>query len=108
MDSVLETVEWGKSALDLIKHTQELDPNLPAFIHIRHSERPSATQRQTGFKLPLTEKGEKASYELGNKLPVTRKYHLYHTDIDRTLVTAENIMKGIQEIKGVAAHLMEE
>jgi len=102
MPSVLESVEWGKSALELIQHVRELDPNAPAVLHIRHSERLPVSLRQEGFNLSLTDRGVKTSYEFGSKLPVDRKYYLHHTDIDRTQMTAANIQKGIHDNKGVS------
>ncbi len=42
--SVLESVEWGKPALSLLSQCKQLDTNLPAVMHIRHTERPKPTQ----------------------------------------------------------------
>ena len=100
MTSILSSVEWGKSALDLIKHVAELDQNSPAVIHIRHSERPAVNIRKGGINTALTNRGEKAAYEFGNSLPSDRKYYFYHTDIDRTKVTAEKIHQAILDNKG--------
>ena len=96
MTFTLELVEWGKSALDLINHTKELDPNVPAVLHIRHSERPQMELQKHAFKMALSERGEKASIEFGVQLPVNRNYSFYHTDIDRTQMTAKKIQQGIQ------------
>jgi len=99
MSSILESIEWGKPALELVQQAWELDLNAPAFMHIRHSERPPVS---AGLNLPLTDRGVKAAYEFGRNLPVDRKYYLYHTNIDRNQMTAENMQKGILDRKGVS------
>ncbi len=103
MESVLESVEWGNPALSLIAQCIQLDPNHPATLHIRHTERPQATPEgieqaiKAGHTLLLSsERGKKAAYELGNQLPKEREYRIYHTSVKRTQETAENIHKGIQ------------
>jgi len=101
MPSVLESVGWGKPALDLVKHSMELDPDSPAVMHLRHSERPQVSA-SAGLHLPLTDKGETAAYEFGLNLSVDREYYIYHTRIDRAKKTAENIHKGILDNKGVS------
>ena len=102
MSSILESVPWGKPALDLIKHAKDLDPERPAVIHIRHSERPTMDLDKDALVMPLSPRGEKASYELGNSLPITRKYYFYHTDRERTVTTASKIQHGIRDNSGIA------
>jgi len=78
MSSILESVEWGKPALSLLSQSRELDPNLPAVMHIRHSERPEiASREERGAN--LTESGKKAAHEFGSLLPRNRSYRLYHS-----------------------------
>ena len=98
--SILESVPWGKSALKLLQHTKELDSKVPAVIHIRHSERPPASLQKNGFNQPLTTTGTEASLEFGKHLPINRKYSLFHTDVDRTQMTCQNIQKGIKNSGG--------
>ena len=102
MVSVLESIDWGQKALVLAKNVNELDQAKPAFIHIRHSERPQMELHKDTIKMPLSTRGEKAAYEFGLQLPKNRHYHFYHTDVDRTKKTAEMIQKGIQENNGVS------
>lgn len=104
MPSVLESVEWGKSALSLLSQCRQLDPDLPAVMHIRHTERPNATPedveqaRKTGRSHILsTEKGKEAAYEFGTRLPIDRTYRFYHTSADRTKETAEKIHEALLE-----------
>ncbi len=54
------------------------------------------------FKMALTPRGEEASYEFGRMLPVNRGYYFYHTDMERTIKTAEMMKKGIHDNGGVA------
>jgi hypothetical protein len=97
MSSILESVEWGKPALSLLAQCNELNQDLPAVMHIRHSERPRITSREErGAK--LTESGRKAAYEFGTLLPTNRSYRLYHTVSDRVIETAESIHQGLLSI----------
>jgi len=101
MSSTLESVKWGKSALELIKHTWELDPNVPAVMQIRHSERLPVTKRSE-MNLPLTDTGEKTAYEFGSKLPPERKYYLHYTSVERTQKTASKLHEGVIDNKGIS------
>ncbi len=38
---ILESVEWSGPALSLLGHCTELDPDRPAIMHVRHTERTS-------------------------------------------------------------------
>ena len=102
MSSVLDSVKWSKPALALLKQCTNIDPNLPAVMHIRHTERPKATEES--FKLSIktgkstlysTEKGKQAAYEFGKMLPDNRQYRIYHSPIDRSRETAEKIHEGL-------------
>ena len=96
MSSILETVEWGQSILNILSHTKKLDPNLPAIMHIRHTERPmNPLGNPEGFTLLSTEQGKQGAYELGSRLPTNRKYRIYHTIIERTRETALEIQRGL-------------
>ena len=64
MSSILESVEWGKSALTLLAQCNKLDPNLPAVMHIRHTERPRIRlDSKDGDRILSTELGRNAAYE---------------------------------------------
>ena len=80
----------------------ELDPTLPAVMQIRHSERPTVNVNEGGLNTPLSDRGEKAAHQFGSKLPVDRHYHFYHTDIERTKMTAERIQQGVVDNDGVS------
>ena len=103
MDSVLETVEWGRNPLSILSQIQRLDPKKPAFIHIRHSERPLIDfNKDEKLDTPLSKRGEKAAYQFGSSLPSDREYIIHHTDMDRTIKTSENIKQGIKDNNGAA------
>jgi broad specificity phosphatase PhoE len=105
MSSVLESVEWGKASIQLIDQIKNLDPDKPAVLHIRHSERHPLTTDQATIDIALTETGQKTSYEYGKKLPTDRTYHHYHTISGRTKETASNIHQGILDNKGKSTGL---
>jgi hypothetical protein len=101
MSSVLKSLEWGEPALFLLSQCGELDPNLPAVMHIRHTERPIEEPGSLGgFKIVSTERGKKAAQEFGASLPSSRSYRLYHTYMERTRETAESIHEGILANEG--------
>jgi broad specificity phosphatase PhoE len=114
MSSVLEAVEWGKPALSLLSQCKNLDPKLPAILHIRHTERPIGTQKSMDYArkqgksmLLSTERGKQAAIEFGAKLPKNRVYRIFHTNVERTIETAEKIHEGLlskaakSQMKGV-------
>jgi broad specificity phosphatase PhoE len=94
MGSVLGSASWGEPALRLLSLCEELDPGLPAAMHIRHSERSEITSREQRVAT-LTENGFKASREFGELLPGDRSYRLYHSPATRSEKTAEYIHRGL-------------
>jgi broad specificity phosphatase PhoE len=101
MIGVLDTVEWGGPALKLLAHCRNLDPELPAAMHIRHSERPRI-HNPDDLHAYLNETGKEAARDFGSRLPEGRLYRLHHSYFDRARETAEEILKGIKEAGGEA------
>jgi hypothetical protein len=91
MSSVLESVEWGNPALSLLSEVKTIDTSEPSIMLIRHSERPQ------GFYATLTETGKQASYEFGTHLTQYKKVRLYHTYLERTRETAQEIHRALTE-----------
>jgi broad specificity phosphatase PhoE len=92
MNSVLESVEWGKPALSLLSKIKDIDASKPTIMFIRHSERPQ------GFYATLTETGKQAAYEYGQHLTQFKHVNLYHTYLERTKETATEVQKALIEI----------
>jgi hypothetical protein len=65
MSSIQTTVDWRKKALFLANHAKQLDPEKPAIIHIRHSERPQMPLEKDAFKMALSTRGESTSRAQG-------------------------------------------
>jgi broad specificity phosphatase PhoE len=101
MTGVLDNVEWGGPTLKLLAHCRNLDPELPAAMHIRHSERPRIHNPDDLHAL-LNERGREAARDFGSRLPEGRLYRLHHSYFDRARETAEEILKGIEEVGGEA------
>jgi broad specificity phosphatase PhoE len=99
MTGVLDRVEWGGPALKLLAHCRGLDPDLPAVMHIRHSERPRIHGPE-GLHILLNERGREAARDFGSRLPEGRLYRLHHSYFDRARETAEGILRGIEEAGG--------
>ena len=101
MPSILESVEWGEPALQLLAQCHELDPNKPAIMHLRHTERPmTGLGNPDEFKQVSTESGKKAAYEFGERLPSKRNYRFYYTYMERTRETVQEINDGILANRG--------
>ena len=98
MSSILESVEWGKPALSLISQIKDIDTSKPTIMLIRHSERPQ------GFYATLTETGKQASFEYGKHLTQFKHVNLYHTYLQRTKETAQEIQKALTD-NGIEAKL---
>lgn len=103
MPPVLESVDWGKPAISLLHHIKDLDPTKTAVMHIRHTERPAIKPGdRDGEKMLTTELGRRAAFEFGSVLPADRRYRLYHTFIERSRETAEEIHRGILSRDGAS------
>jgi len=92
MNSVLERVDWGNPVLAFLDQLKHINPELPALIHIRHSERVLE-----GLYTDLTQTGLEASKQFGEQLPRNRSYRFYHTPSSRTEKTVEKIIEGLHQ-----------
>ena len=90
MSSILESVVWGKQALSLLEQLEKLDPTKPAVMHIRHSAR----EQKVHWHSTLSTEGKQAAYEFGLKSN-SDNARIYHTIMERTKETANEIQKGI-------------
>ena len=87
----------------MLRHVKDLDPTKPAVMHIRHTERPVIEPGYRGGERILsTELGRRAAFEFGSALPTGRRYRLYHTFIERSRETAEEIHGGILSRDGAS------
>ena len=87
--------------MKLLGHCRALDPELPAAMHIRHSERPRIINSDD-LHAPLNERGKEAARDFGSRLPEGRLYRLHHSYFDRAKETAQEILRGIEEAGGEA------
>jgi hypothetical protein len=94
MTDVLDEVEWSGPALSLASLSHELEPGLPAVMHVRHSERPEI-RSGADLGVALTERGKEAAYAFGARLTGDRVYRIYHSISDRARETAEGIAAGL-------------
>ena len=104
---ILESVEWSGPALSLLGHCTELDPDRPAIMHVRHTERTSLEHGgASGDDMLSTSSGIAAATEFGARLPIDRRYRLYHTYVQRASETAGAIRDGIVS-RGGSAEIVE-
>jgi hypothetical protein len=101
MGSRLETTRWGKPALQFLSQCNELDPQRPAVMHVRHTERFNSFKGSDG-RMASTPSGREAAAEFGGKLPMNRCYRLFHTYLDRTRETVVETQRGIVKGGGCA------
>ncbi len=94
---ILNSLKWGKSVLNLLSHGKDLDPNIPATLIIRHSERDEPEFFKDVITADLTERGLKTAFEFGCNLPTNRIYRIYHSIVKRCKETAEEIHKALQQ-----------
>ena len=104
MTDVLDEVGWGGPALSLASLSHELEPGLPAVMHVRHSERPEI-RSSADRGVTLTERGKEAAHGFGARLTGDRVYRLYHSVSDRARETAEGIATGLGSL-GVEARMV--
>jgi hypothetical protein len=101
MGSRLESARWGKPALQLLSQCSELDPQRPAVMHVRHTERVNSFKGSDG-RMASTSSGREAAAEFGTSLPLNRRYRLFHTYLERTHETTEEMHRGIVKAGGGA------
>ena len=110
MTQFLKSLNWSGPCLSLLEHMKSLDPEKPAILHIRHTERTSFAQEElvrqpdlyNPYALISTDTGKHAAVDFGASLPTSRQHVLFHTPVDRTLETAESICQGIRNTGGKA------
>ena len=111
MSSVLESVKWGKPALQFLDLFKQIDKEHPAIVYLRHSQ-----ADYTNIKSPkdgvLTEQGIQTTYEFGSKLPNHSTYRIFHSPYPRAKISADQIHRGLTEqntqsqIMGAQEYLM--
>lgn len=94
MCSPLESVQWGRNALQLIEQIKKMDTNKPVILHLRHTERHKISP--TTDEALSTEKGKKAAFDFGERLPSKWRYHIWHTISPRTKETCSEIASGLR------------
>ena len=101
---MLTSLDWSGPARHLLESTRELDQDKPAVMHIRHTERTirNIDQYFNLNQMLSTDTGKRAANEFGSLLPLDRKIKLYHTYIDRSRETAEEIHKGVKDAGGIS------
>ncbi len=85
---------WGKPARSLLESLNELEPDKPAVLHIRHTERPPYNP-DTSNQLQCTIVGREAAVEFGRGIPPDRRIRLHSTKIKRAEETAQCIGEGL-------------
>jgi hypothetical protein len=102
--SILKSCNWSKPALHLLESTKQLDPNKPAILHIRHTERTIANidHNYNLNQMLSTDTGKRTANEFGSLLPLDRKIKLFYTYVDRSRETTEAIHKGIKDAGGIS------
>ena len=101
MASVLESVKWGKQALQFLNSMEFIDREKPAIMYLRHSKAEYG-QVESPRDGTLSEEGMLTSMEFGTKLPNQYRYRIFHSVYPRAIMSAEKVNQGIQKQKGIS------
>ena len=99
MASVLESVKWGKQALQFLDSMKYIDETKPAVMYLRHSKA-DYTQVESPKEGTLTEEGIQTSIEFGTRLLSKYSYRIFHSPYPRAKISAEKLDQGIKENNG--------
>jgi broad specificity phosphatase PhoE len=102
MTGALDTCGWGKPAQALLLSCGEMDPERPAALVIRHTERFPVMGGMANHAAACTPRGMEAATSFGEGLPARRVRRIYTTRIDRSRETAEAIIRGVEARGGRA------
>ena len=89
-----DTEEWTYGAKELIDWTTTINSEQPLLLMIRHSHRGILRTYEDTMGQGLTDLGKRVSVELGRKIPVNRKAHIFLSVVPRCYQTAEAIVEG--------------
>ncbi|MDH4213046.1 MAG: phosphoglycerate mutase family protein [Candidatus Thorarchaeota archaeon] len=95
-----DKVEWTASARNLVDWAIRQDMNRPLMLLIRHSHRDVLRDHQDMLSGGLTTLGKQFSIEMGRRLPVARRAHIFFSIVPRCYQTAEAIAEGFSEQGG--------
>ncbi|RDE14554.1 MAG: hypothetical protein C4K48_05765 [Candidatus Thorarchaeota archaeon] len=92
--------KWTARARQLIHWIAKADPEKPVMILIRHSHREIMRHHSDMLSVGLTPLGKAMSVEMGRRVPVQRKAHIFFSIVPRCYETAEGISQGFIQAGG--------
>ncbi|UYP44573.1 hypothetical protein NEF87_000858 [Candidatus Lokiarchaeum ossiferum] len=95
--SNLADIHWNRDVLNIISQSEDLIPDLPAILMIRHSAREEPKDLLNAINAPLTELGKKLAIEFGDKLNISKQYRIFHSPKPRCKNTALKIQEGLDD-----------
>lgn len=95
-----DTQEWTYCAKGLLDWIVTVDSSLPIMLMVRHSHRETLHNFHDTMNAGLTDLGKRLSQEMGARIPIERKAHIYLSIVPRCYETAEAISKGLSKKGG--------
>ena len=89
-----DTEEWTSGAKRLLEWISTIDSNQPVMLMVRHSHREKLHNHHDTMNAGLTNLGKKLSREMGCRIPIDRKAHIFLSVVPRCYETAEAISEG--------------
>lgn len=93
--------EWLNDA-KVILSWRMLPKSNPVMLVTRHSHREDSTNVGEVLKLRLTEKGKKAAFYFGERLPRKKRIEIYYSSHPRCIETAQHIAEGYNSVSSGA------
>ena len=95
-----DTEEWTYSAKQLLDWASTINSEQPLMLMVRHSHRGILRTYEDTMNAGLTDLGKRVSVEMGKRIPVTRKAHIFLSVVPRCYETAKAISEGFSEEGG--------
>ncbi|MBN2230540.1 MAG: histidine phosphatase family protein [Candidatus Thorarchaeota archaeon] len=96
----LEREDWTINARNLLDWVSIQDSKQPIMILIRHSHRDILKSQKDMLGGGLTDLGKTLSFEIGKRLPTSKRAHIFFSIVPRCYETAEAIAQGFSEQGG--------
>ena len=89
-----DSEEWTYDAKRILDWISTIDSDQSVMLMVRHSHREMLHNYHDTMNVGLTDLGKKLSREMGSRIPIDRKAHIFLSIVPRCLQTAEAISEG--------------
>ncbi|MFW9780773.1 MAG: histidine phosphatase family protein [Candidatus Heimdallarchaeota archaeon] len=92
---------WTQETKKLLLGLEQFPSDSKVILILRHSHREHSDDPWRVSKLKLTPLGHEIAKKFGENLPLERNIRLFYSFLDRCKETAESILKGFKNKKGI-------